>query len=101
MLEKTLGLLFYLRKPKDYKEGAIPIYFRITVDGIPKELSVKRSWLSRLSSGTKKTKRALGYAPDSQSLNNHLDVLQNKAFKARQYLIEKIKLSRPLISKIF
>ncbi|HTE00094.1 MAG TPA: Arm DNA-binding domain-containing protein [Mucilaginibacter sp.] len=89
MIEKTLGLLFYLKKPKNYIEGAIPIYFRITVDGISKELSSKRSW--HRSRWNKKTKRALGYSTDSLSLNQYLDVLQNKAFEARQYLIEKDK----------
>ena len=44
MLEKSLGLLFYLKKPKDYKNGPVPIYLRITVDGVEKEMSTKRSW---------------------------------------------------------
>ncbi|HEX7903943.1 MAG TPA: Arm DNA-binding domain-containing protein [Chitinophagaceae bacterium] len=44
MLDKSFGLLFYLKKPKNYLKGAIPIYLRITVDGVPKEISIKRSW---------------------------------------------------------
>jgi hypothetical protein len=43
MLDKSFRLLFYLKKPKNYSKGEIPIYLRITVDGISKELSVKRS----------------------------------------------------------
>ncbi len=42
MLDKSFGLLFYLKKPKNYVKGAIPIYMRITVNGVPKELSTKR-----------------------------------------------------------
>lgn len=34
MLEKSLGLLFYLKKTKDHIEGPVQIYLRITVDGI-------------------------------------------------------------------
>jgi len=41
MLEKSLGLLFYIRKPKSYTDGLLPIYLRITIDGIPKEISTK------------------------------------------------------------
>ncbi len=42
MLEKSFSLLFYLKKPKNYLKGAMPIYLRITVDGIPKEISTGR-----------------------------------------------------------
>ena len=43
MLDKSFVLLFYLKKPKNYEKGEVPIYLRITVDGVPKELSVKRN----------------------------------------------------------
>ncbi|MDF2516655.1 MAG: recombinase [Sphingobacterium sp.] len=36
------SLLFYLKKPKNYVSGPKPIYMRITVDGIPKEVSTGR-----------------------------------------------------------
>ena len=42
MLEKSFSLLFYLKKPKNYLKGPMPIYVRITVDGIPKEISTSR-----------------------------------------------------------
>jgi len=38
-MKNTFSLLFYLKKPKNYVAGAMPIYMRITVDGVPKELS--------------------------------------------------------------
>lgn len=31
MLEESFGLLFYLKKPKNYSKGQLPIYLRITV----------------------------------------------------------------------
>ena len=43
MLEKSFGLLFYLKKPSYYRGGNMPIYMRITVDGLPKEVSTKRT----------------------------------------------------------
>jgi hypothetical protein len=41
MLEKSFSLLFYLKKPKNYVSGNMPIYMRITVDEIPKEISTQ------------------------------------------------------------
>ncbi len=43
MIPKSFGLLFYLKKPRGYAKGERPIYLRITVDGVPKEMSIQRS----------------------------------------------------------
>ena len=42
MLSKTFGLLFYLKKQKNYVRGKQPIYMRITVDYQRAEISTKR-----------------------------------------------------------
>lgn len=89
MLEKSLGLLFYIRKPKSYTDGLLPIYLRITVDGIPKEISTKRSWDP--GKWNAKANRATGTKAESRSLNEYLDILQNKAYEARMQLIERGK----------
>jgi hypothetical protein len=44
MLEKSFSLLFYLKKPKNYLKCVMPIYLRITVHGIPKEISTGRQF---------------------------------------------------------
>ncbi|EOR96710.1 tyrosine type site-specific recombinase [Arcticibacter svalbardensis MN12-7] len=65
------------------------IYLKITVDGVPKDLSVKRSWLpSRWNS---KANRASGNKEDAKALNEYLDILQNKAYDARKHLIDRGK----------
>jgi site-specific recombinase XerD len=87
MLDKTFSLLFYLKKPKNYNEGTMPIYLRITVDGIPKEFTAKRDWLP--SRWNANSGRAMGSKEDAKTLNGYLDVLQNKVYQARQNLIEK------------
>jgi len=87
MLEKSLGLLFYLKKPKDYKNGPVPIYLRITVDGVEKEMSTKRSW--EPSRWGVKANRSIGSKEDARSLNEYLDVLQGKAYEARLSMIER------------
>ncbi len=79
MLDKSFGLHFYLKKPKKHEKKAIPIYLRITVDGIPKELCTKRvcdpnRWnpASQRLSGTKEAVR---------TLNVYLDTLQARCMK--------------------
>ena len=50
----------------------MPIYIRITVDGIPKEVSLGRQWCPdrwNLNTG-----KAIGIKEDSKKLNEFLDV---------------------------
>ena len=86
MLDKSFGLLFYLKKRNNYVKGEIPIYLRITVDGSPKELSVKRScdpvrWNTHAG-------RAVGTKEDVKALNNYLDTFRSRVFEAKRKLIE-------------
>lgn len=97
MLDKSFGLLFYLKKPKNYVKGAIPIYLRFTVDGTPKELSTKRSCDPNRWSPS--AERASGTKEDAKSLNAYLDTLQAKAYEAKRYLIEANKLVTALAIK--
>ena len=41
-MEKSFGLFSHLKKNKDYSEGELPVYMRITVNGIFSEISTKR-----------------------------------------------------------
>jgi site-specific recombinase XerD len=90
MLEKTFSLLFYLKKPKNYLKGIKPIYLRITVDGIPKEISTGRQcYPDRWNA---KAGRCNGTKEDSKSLNSFLDILQTKVYEVRRKLLEKNEL---------
>lgn len=87
MLEKSFGLLCYLKKPRGYSKGVKPIYLRITVDGIPKEISTGRQcdpdrWNSNAG-------RVIGTKEDAKSINAYLDTLQNKVYEARRLLVDK------------
>ncbi|VTR36704.1 Uncharacterised protein [Sphingobacterium thalpophilum] len=42
VMSTNYSLLFYLKKPKNYVSGPKAIYMRITLDGIPKEVSTGR-----------------------------------------------------------
>ena len=89
MLEKSFGLLFFLKRPKNYDGGMMPVYLRITVDGVEKELSLKRNW--EPSRWNAKANRASGSKEDSKKLNDYLNTMQAKAYDARETLILKGK----------
>ena len=81
MIPKSFGLLFYLKKQHGDKKVNRPIYLRITVDGVLKEMSVKRSWdpaqwnpkigraiVSKLTAGRRSaSKQTLPPTPDDEA----------------------------------
>ncbi len=86
MLEKSFAVLFYQKKPKNYVKGPVPIYLRITVDGRPKELSIKRTWDP--TRWNKDMCRAMGSKEDARFFNEFLGMLQSKVYEARRKLLE-------------
>lgn len=65
----------------------MPIYLRITADGILQEISTGRQcdperWNANAGRGN-------GTKEDVRSLNTYLDTLQTKVYEARQQLLEK------------
>jgi len=88
-MENSWGLLFYLKKPKDYITGPIPIYFRITVDGVEREISAKlKADPDKWSSDAQ---RITGKSEVTKAVNDCLDVLQAKAIQARTQLMAMSK----------
>ena len=99
MLEKSFSLLFYLKKPKDYLKGLMPIYVRITVDGIPKEICTSMQcdpdrWNANAGhvNGTKE---------DVKLLNAYLDTLQTKVYEVRRQVLEKNESLTAELLKLF
>ncbi|GAA3989252.1 site-specific recombinase XerD [Mucilaginibacter dorajii] len=86
MLEKSFGLLFFMRKPKNYKSGPLPIYLKITIDGAAVELSSKRKCEPAQWGG--KSGRAIGNKESVKELNHYLDSLEQKVFQAKRKLID-------------
>ena len=89
MIEKTFSLLFYLKKRKNYLKGPMTIYLRITVDGIPKEISTERQcdpdrWNANAG-------RCKGTKEDVKSSNAYPDTLQTKVYEVRRQLLEKMR----------
>ncbi|PJJ08082.1 hypothetical protein CLU83_1316 [Flavobacterium sp. 1] len=66
MLESSFGLVFFMKITSNDRKIRT-VYFKITVDGIPKETSTKRKWDS--TRWDQKTERAIGSKEDARSLN--------------------------------
>ena len=88
MLEKSFGLLFFLKQSQNQNDDKI-IYLKITVDGKSKELSTKRK--CEASKWNSHAGRAVGNKETIKELNNYLDVLENQVYQAKRYLIESNK----------
>jgi len=86
MLSKGFSLLFYLKKPKNYVRGKLPIYMRITIDAARVELSTQRECdLERWNSHAG---RVNGNKEEIKALNSYLDSLQTKVYEAHRNLID-------------
>lgn len=75
MLESSFGLTFFLKIPRK-KSNVRYVYLRITVDGVPKEISTKRKW--DITRWDQKHERAIGNKEDARILNHFLDSIETK-----------------------
>jgi len=85
-MKSNFHLLFYIRKQKNYKGGAMPIYMRITVNGKRADMSAGRE--CEPAKWNNHAGRATGTKEEIKSLNNYLDSLQSKVRDAHQALID-------------
>lgn len=76
MLENSYGLTFFLKSPKKKSDFFRYVYLRVTVDGVPKETSIKKKWDCRR--WDQKSERAVGTKEDAREFNHFLDVLVTK-----------------------
>ncbi|HEY8897217.1 MAG TPA: phage integrase SAM-like domain and Arm DNA-binding domain-containing protein, partial [Niastella sp.] len=88
-MEKSFGLLFYLKKPKGYKVGEVPIYVRVTVNSDIAEISTKQKcdpakW--NITAG-----RVDGKSQAAKMANDYLDVVQRKVYEIRKHLLDTEK----------
>ncbi|MBE8712698.1 recombinase [Sphingobacterium sp. KB22] len=86
-MKTNFSLLFYLKKPKKFSGGNVPIYVRITVNGKRAELATGRNcnperWNSKAG-------KAKGTNEESRLLNTHLDHLQISIYQAYESLIRE------------
>lgn len=88
MLEKSFGLFFFLKQPKNKSEERY-VYLRLTVDGISREISTKRTW--PVSRWDQSVGRPKGSKEDSLKLAAYLDVFRSEVYAAKSKLIQEQK----------
>lgn len=89
-MNQTLGILFYLKNSKKLANGEVPIYLRITVDGVRAEHSIQRTINPENWNG--KGGRATGNKERFKTLNVFLDTIRTKIYEQQKKLLEKNEL---------
>ncbi len=74
-MKYDLNILFYPKKSQKDKKGLIPIYLRITLNGVRTELSANRK--VEVLKWDSNTQRGKGKSEEVRTLNDHLDFLEN------------------------
>ena len=85
-MNRTFNLLFFIKKNKIKSDGTAPIYLRITIDGVPKEISAKRSihpdkWHNKLQ-------KVSGNSIETKSLNAYLKTLEQQVYEAHHEVLK-------------
>ncbi|TXK21990.1 site-specific integrase [Pontibacter qinzhouensis] len=83
----NFNLLFYLKKPKNYQTGPVPVYLRITVAGKRAEVATGRE--CEPSRWNTAAGRASGTKEAVKLLNAFLDNLQAKVYEAHRQMMEE------------
>ncbi len=86
-MSNNVSILFYLKKPKDYTSGVVPIYLRLTVNGKRAEISTSKDCLP--DKWNRDSGHMMGTKEESKVLNTYLDTLQAKLFEVHQKLLAK------------
>lgn len=85
-MNRTLGILFYVKRTKIDKHGKAPIYLRITIDGKRAELAIKRTIEpDRWNNEAGKVK---GTSEEVKSLNAYIDIVRSKVYEHHKKLLE-------------
>ena len=85
-MSNTFKLLFFLRKPKHYKEGPQSIYLRITIKGQRSEFSVQRECDPKF--WNEQNGRMVGTRETVRQLNAYLDGLVTRIYTFQNELIQ-------------
>jgi hypothetical protein len=86
-MNKSFGLLFYVKRSKMNTDGLAPIYLRITIDSARIEISSKR-YVNPSQWSTNRQKHN-GTSEDVRSVNAYLKTLEHEVYEVHRVMIEK------------
>ena len=95
MLNRTLAVLFILKKSKPQTNGTYPLYMRLTIDGKRAEITTKRfvdadSWDAKSQKLIPKTslgKKAIHSSEEIKSINEYMKTLDRQVYDAQKDLL--------------
>jgi integrase len=86
-METKLSILFYSKTSKITKEGLVPIYLRVTIDGVRFEQSTQR--YIALSKWSVEAGKAKGNTEEARTINYFLDALKQKVYNYQSEIIRE------------
>ena len=86
-MKAKITLHIYAKKSKANKNGQLPIYFRLTVNGERFEFSTKK--FIEKSKWSAEQSKLKGNSEEARSLNNYLDLLKSKVFDIQMELLHR------------
>lgn len=86
-MNAKISILFYAKRAKASTSGLVPIYLRITVDGVRIEISSKRFIMPEKWS--QEQCRMSGNSEEARSLNSYLDILKGKVYDAQREIVQE------------
>ena len=86
-MNKSFGLLFYLKRSKINSDGLVPVCLRITIDSERVEISSKR-YVNPAQWNTNRGKLN-GTGEEVKSINTYLKTLEHEVYEVHRDLTEK------------
>lgn len=86
-MNAKISILFYAKRAKTSVSGLVPIYLRITIDGVRLEISSKRFVMPEKWS--KEQNRMKGNSEEARSLNAYLDILKAKVHDVQKEIVQE------------
>jgi len=84
-MKHKLSILFFVKSTKATKDGLLPIYQRITINGNRIELSTSR--LVEKTKWNSSGGKIRGSSVEARLINSHLDMLRNKVFEIEKWMV--------------
>lgn len=84
-MSATISVLFFARKSKPGKDGKLPIYMRVTIDGDRFDTGTKRFIAE--DRWSQEAGKVLGHSEEAKSINSFLDALRVRAYDLQKEIL--------------